>query len=146
DRKAHEQRVGQRRGECLQEPERSPVRDLADERRNLPVVDCVLDPVRRAGAVGHLEPDVEEEQLAVTPLLGVDSVVPVQLEACELDLHQATTAFATASAWTVSRTSWTRRIVAPRSYAVTAAARLAASGPVVASGSPSTRPSELLRE
>ena len=68
------------------------------------------------------------------------------LQPVQLELDHATTARATASASTCSRTSCTRRIVAPRSYAATAAARLAESGPVVASGSPSTRPSDRLRE
>ena len=70
--------------------------------------------------------------------------------ALQLDGHADTmprsTAAATASASTVSATSWTRSIQAPRSNAATAAPSDAASVPLVASGSPRTLPSVLFRE
>ena len=46
--------------------------------------------------------------------VAVDAVVPEDLEPLELDRDHPT-AFATVSASTCSRTSWTRKIVAPRS-------------------------------
>src|SRR5439155_15636895 len=107
--------------------------------------DRLLDPVRERRVV-HLELEVVEERLALALLLLAHAVVAEELEPVELEQDHPPTACATASASTCSRTSWTRRIVAPCSYARTAAARLAESGPVVAFGSPSSRPSELLRE
>src|SRR5262249_56061322 len=90
------------------------------------VVDRGRDGV--VAGVGRVEPDVDEERLAVPPLVLVHAVVPENLDPVRLDDHSATAA-ATVSASTCSRTSWTRRIVAPRSYAITAAAMLADSGP-----------------
>src|SRR5207253_529457 len=99
------------------------------------------------GRVRHVEPEVVEEELACAPFLLLHAVVPEELEPGELHGHaQLATARAAVSASTCSRTSWTRRIVAPRSYAATAAPTLAAVEPVVAPGSPSNFPSELLRE
>src|SRR5581483_4771302 len=143
EREAGEELVRDGCRERLDQPVPRGVADAADE---LPVVDRLLDPVG-LGVRRQLELEVEHEPLSAAPLLLADAVMTDELEARELDRrHVPTTARATASASTVSRTSWTRRIVAPRSYALTAAARLAESGPVVAVASPAIRPSELLRE
>jgi hypothetical protein len=115
DLEAVEQRLGERGRQRLEQEVRAAVGELTDERRDGTVVDRVLDPVRCPGPVRDLEPDVEEEALPVAALVLVDAVVAVQLQAGQLDGGQDATAFATASASTVSRTSWTRRIVAPRS-------------------------------
>src|SRR5207248_2841722 len=113
---------------------------------DLVVVDRILEPVRQR-CVGNLELDVEEKCLAAHAFLVGHAVAPENFESVQLDEdHAPTTAAATVSASTCGRTSCTRRIVAPRSYAATAAATLAATGPVFAVGSPRIRPSELLRE
>src|SRR5205809_5903334 len=98
-----EQSAGERRRERLEQVEAAGG-DLADERRDLAVVDRVLDPVARA-AVADLELDVVEEELAEPLLLLLDAVVAEHVQAVELDLHASTTALAAASASTCSRTS-----------------------------------------
>src|SRR5207249_4863694 len=118
---------------------RDPLHDVPDDA----IVGSRLD--RIVARLRALERDVDEEHLPRLALVLVDSVTAEDLEPVHLDDHPATVA-ATVSASTCSRTSWARMIVAPRSYAATAAARLAESGPVVAAGSPRMRPSELLRE
>src|SRR5262249_10577305 len=111
---------------------------------NLRVVDRLVDPVGRS-ALADFELDVEQEHLPEPLLVRVDAVAPEHLQPVQLDDHPAT-ARATARASTCSRTSCARRLAAPRSYAATAAPTDAAVEPVVASGSPTMRPSELLRE
>src|SRR5947207_2916358 len=108
------------------------------------IVGRFLDPVR-PDAVAHVEPHVVEEALTVAPLLLEHAVVAAELEPVQLD-RGAHSAAATASASTCSRTSWTRRIEAPRSYASTAADTDAAVELVFASASPRSRPRVLLRE
>src|SRR5262249_31482028 len=136
------QRVGRRRREGLEEPVRPLPGDAPDEVAYRPVVHGRLDRVLRR--LGHVERDVEEERLRRVALGRVDAVRRRPLEPADLDDHAI--ALATDSASTCSLTSCARRIVAPRSYAATAAAREAESGPVRASGSPRSRPRELLRE
>src|SRR5262249_41730557 len=143
DREARDQLVGQRGRERLEQVE-PPRVDLTDCRRDVAVVDRVLDPVARP-ALADLALDVVDEPLPVAALLLEHAVEAVQLDAAELDLHPPT-ASATRSASTCSRTSCARRIVAPRSYAATAAPSDAAVVPTVASGSPAIRPSVLLRD
>src|SRR5262245_51721879 len=142
--KTLEERIGDGLGERLDQVEAPARRDLADAVRHLAIVDGVLDSIRGA-RIADVEADVVQELLAVTPLLLEHAVPAEDGETLELEDHLGTAA-ATVSASTCSRTSWTRKITAPRSYASIAAARLAGSGPVVASGSPRIRPSDRLRE
>src|SRR5262249_57404782 len=92
-------------------------------------------------ALPHVQLDVEEEVLAAPPLLLVHAVPAQQAQIANLDRDHAI-APATVSASTCGLTSWTRRIVAPRSNAATAAATLAPSR----SSDPVIRRRELLRE
>ena len=112
---ALDERVGERRRERLEQPARLG-RHLAHRRRDLAVVDRVLDPVVGA-ALAHLELDVVEEPLALLALVLVDAVVAVELEPAQLDLHgpRSTARAARAAPRRAARTSCTRRIVAPRS-------------------------------
>ena len=102
--------------ERLQQAVRLRVRDLLYGPRDRVVVDRVLEPVGDA-ALAHVELDVEDEVLALLTLLRIHAVAAEQAQPGELerDHRPATTARATASASTCSRTSCTRRIVAPRS-------------------------------
>src|SRR5581483_7989439 len=143
DREPGRQGVRDGRRQGLDQVDPHAVGDVLHGRGHLTVVDGRLDPV--LVRLCDLERDVEEEGLALPLLLLEHAVATEDLEAVELDDH-ASIASATVNASTVSRTSWTRRIAAPRSKAATAAATLAAREPVVASGSPSRRPSELLRD
>src|SRR6478609_5525819 len=108
-----QQGVGKRRRERFEQPESCFVH-LADRRRHLGVVDRVRELVVGA-ALTDLQLDVVEEALAVALLFRVCAVEAVQLEPAQLDLHAPTTALAAARASTCSRTSWARRMVAPRS-------------------------------
>src|SRR5207248_3496453 len=92
-------------------------------------------------ALPHRELDVEDEVLATLALLLVHAVAPEDVQVADLDRDHAI-APATVRASTCGLTSWTRRIVAPRSNAATAAATLAPSR----SSDPVSRRSELLRE
>src|SRR5919198_934669 len=122
------------------------LRDLADAGRHFPVVDRVLDSIGE-GVGRDVQPEIEEKRLRVRALFLLDPMPAVELQPVQLDRQRhASAARAAVKASTCSRTSCTRRIVAPRSYAATAAPMLAAVEPVVASGSPSSFPSELLRE
>src|SRR5262245_5623564 len=121
------------------------MRELADQRDDLAVVGRLQELVRRR--LVQLELDVVQERLQLLALSLERPVTAGQLETGDLDDDgHAYTARAAVSASTCSRTSWTRRIVAPRSQAAPAAPTLAATEPVVASGSPSSFPSELFRE
>jgi hypothetical protein len=90
------------------------LRDLAHTVGDKAVVDGILDPVGERG-VRDFEPDVVEEHLTLAPLLLLDSVPSEDLEALKFDGDHGETAAATVSASTCSRTSCTRKIVAPRS-------------------------------
>src|SRR5580765_852860 len=124
DRQRFDEGVGGCCGEGFEQSVTLCVVDGADDVAHLPVVDCRPDRVLLR--LGNFERDVEEEALAVAPLVVVHAVTAVELEPVHLDDHPDTTAAATFRASTCSRTSWARRIVAPRSYAATAAATLAA--------------------
>ena len=72
----------------------------------------------------ELELDVDEESLALTPLLLEHAVEAVQDDAAQLDRHATlarSIAAAAASASTCGATSWARKREAPRSNAATAA-------------------------
>src|SRR5215204_1691496 len=109
-----------RRGERLDQVEAARVRDLTDAGHHLRVVDRVVEVIAaNAGVVGD-EPDVEEEALAGLLLGSGRAVEAHELEPLDLDLHlthrrTSSRARAAASACTCSRTSWTRKIAAPRS-------------------------------
>ena len=121
-------------GKRLEQVETPPGAHLADRSGYLRVVDRPSEIVIRA-ALADLELDVEPERLAGELLLLVDAVVSEHLEPFQLDDHPATArAAARASTW--SRTSCARRIVAPRSYAETAAPTDAAVEPVALRGRP----------
>ena len=96
-----------------------PGEDLAHELGEVPVVHGVVDVVARRGRVVDVHPEIDQEALAEPPLRLEIPVMPEQDQPSELDRHAITfplsTAAATASASTVSRTSWTRSIHAPRS-------------------------------
>jgi hypothetical protein len=111
ERKAAHQLVCEGVRERLEQLERALVH-LAHAGDDLAVVDRVLDPVAES-AFADVEPDVVEEALPVAALVLVNAVEALQLEPDQLDGRQS--AAATVSASTCSRTSWTRRIVAPRS-------------------------------
>src|SRR5918912_390968 len=146
ERESRQQFVRNRSGHRLEERELPPVGDRADGGDDLAIVDRVLDSVRER-VVGNLEPKVVDEPLRPRALFLLDPVPALDLQAVQLDRdHSAATACAARSASTCARTSWTRRIVAPRSYAATAAPTLAAVVPACAPGSPINFPSELLRE
>src|SRR4029453_8747875 len=85
---------------------------FTDDVANAAIVDRGVD--RISVRFRNVDGDVDEKGLAVTALLVVDTVPPKHLEALDLDDHSVTAA-ATVSASTCSRTSCTRRIVAPRS-------------------------------
>ena len=105
------QRIRNRCGERLQEGEPTGVGDLLDPGGHLAVVDRGLDPVD--SRLGQIELDVEEKRLLVALLLVEHAVAAEDLQPMELENQSI--ALAAVSASTVSRTSWTRRIVAPRS-------------------------------
>jgi len=113
---AAQQLVGDRGGERLEQVVSVCVRELLHGTRDRAVVDRVLETIGRA-ALADLEIDVEQEVLAVALLVLVHAVPPEDPQAAQLDRDHAVpaTARATASASMCSRTSWTRRIVAPRS-------------------------------
>ena len=130
-REAREQRVRERGGERLEQvvrPRRPRPRGRTPRRRG-----SRRRP--RAGrelpASAHLELDVEEERWPLLALLVEHAVAAVQLEPAQLDdLMPRRRRAAAVSASTCSRTSWTRKIDAPRSNAATAAPTDAASVPV----------------
>ena len=67
---------------------RARIRDLPDAGDDVAVVDRVLDPVAvRRLIVGEVELDVDEEALAVAPLLLEHAVIAVQHDPVELDRH-----------------------------------------------------------
>src|SRR3954454_23097558 len=120
---ARDQRVGDGGRERLDQVVPPRLRDVAHCCGDVAVVDGVVDPVVRA-RVADVELDVVQERLPIPLLVLVDAVEAVDLEAVELESrHQPApaTAAATVSASTCGRTSWTRKIVAPRSSAATAA-------------------------
>ena len=132
EREAAQKRVGERARERLEQVVRAGLGDLDDGGDDVAVVDRVLDPVglgRRR--LRELEVEVDEESLALLPLVLEHAVEAAELDAVELDRHRSTlprsTAAATASASTCARTSCTRKSVAPRSKAATAAPTEAAS-------------------
>src|SRR5581483_6332806 len=125
--KALEEQIGRRGCERLEQIEAPSCGELPDRVRDLRVVDRSLDAIVGTAAA-DLEPDVEPEGLPLALLLRIHAVVTVHLESVELDDHPRT-ALAAASASTCSRTSCTRRIVAPRSNAATAAPTEAATVP-----------------
>ena len=112
DREAREQLVRERGRERLEQVVRAPVGDLAHAGGDIAVVDGVLEPVG-AARFAHVQLDVEEEALALLALPVERAVPAVQLDPVQLDLHAIAPAAASASTW--SRTSWTRKIDAPRS-------------------------------
>src|SRR3954468_5815154 len=113
DRQPFDERVRRRRGEGFEKAVAPCVVDAADEVAHLPVVDRRLDRVFRR--LCDLERDVEEKALTVAPFVVVHAVAALELEPVHLDDHPDTTPAATLSASTCSRTSWARRMVAPRS-------------------------------
>src|SRR5262249_58021899 len=117
------------------------------ERCEPPIVDRTLDPIGLGRVAAHVDPEIHEEALAEPSLLLQVSVRPEDTQAHELDGHAVilprSTAAATASASTVSRTSCARMIVAPCTKAATAAPSDAARPPVFADGSPVIFPSVL---
>ena len=72
--------IGDRGRERLDQVEPARVRQLADRRRDLRVVDRVLEPVVGA-ALAHLELEVEQEQLPEPLLLLLDAVVAEDVQA-----------------------------------------------------------------
>src|SRR3954468_8332403 len=111
-----QQRFRRGGGHRLEQLELPRLEDLAHARDDLAVVDGVLEAVRHRG-VRNLEPQVIDEGLRIPALVLFDTVGADELEAGELDedAHGATTARAAVNASTCSRTSWTRKIEAPRS-------------------------------
>src|SRR5262249_35801134 len=128
------------RRERLEERELRGGRDFLHRTGDLDVVDAVFEPVARP-SVPNLELDVEEEFLATLAFFVVHAVPAEDAQIANLAGDHAI-APATMSASTCGFTSWTRRIVAPRSNAATAAATLAPSR----SSDPVNRRRELLRE
>jgi hypothetical protein len=112
DREALDESVGNRGRERFQQMARL-AGHLAHGRRYLAVVDCICKHVVDT-AFADFELDVVEKELATDALLLSRTVIPEELQPAELDLHP-TTACAARKASTCSRTSWARRIVAPRS-------------------------------
>src|SRR4029079_5945380 len=114
------ERVGDGGGERLDQVEPARVRDLTNAGDDFRVVDRVVAAIAATARCVGNEPDVEEEALAGL-LLGPGRTVEAhELEPVDLDLHLAheltsSRARAAARASTCSRTSWTRKIVAPRS-------------------------------
>ena len=104
------------------------------------VVDGLREVVVGA-TLADVQLDVEDEALALLPLLVADAVMREEPEVVDVHGDHAI-APATVSASTVGLTSWTRRIEAPRSNAETAAAMLAPRR----SSDPVSFFSELLRE
>src|SRR5206468_12409165 len=111
-RELRDESIGDRSGERLEQPVARSLADREHDVTHTPVIDGRLD--RVLPRLRYLECDVDEERLTVAPLLSVDAVAPEELESVNLDDHPATAA-ATVRASTCSRTSCTRRIVAPRS-------------------------------
>src|ERR687892_760815 len=147
-RETAQELVGDGRREGLDQVEAPLLAELSHAGDDGRVVDRVRELVAaHSGVVGDHQ-DVEDERLPTLPLLGKHAVEPPDLQPLDFDRHLAhrTTDLAAASASTCSRTSWTRKREAPRSYARTATATLAATGPVSASGSPRSRPRKRLRE
>ena len=107
-----DERVRYGSGERLDQVELPAVGHFAHTLGDLAVIDGVLDPVGEPG-VAHFEPHVVEEVLSFAALLVEHAVAAEDLQGFELDDHP--TAAATVSASTCSRTSCTRKIVAPRS-------------------------------
>src|SRR4029453_17915711 len=134
--------VRRRARERLEQPVGARVRQSSNRVTHRAIVDRRAD--RVLGRLRDLERYVEQKGLAVPPLGFAPAVAADDLQPVDLDDHAM--ALATVSASTCSFTSCTRRMVAPRSYAATAAAIEAERGPLRATGSPSTRPSELFRE
>src|SRR5439155_18846794 len=122
---ALEDSVSDRPREALEQQTRRAREHLADELREPAVVDGLVDEVARTRRLLDVDPEIDEEALPEPPLLLEVAVVPEHGESRELDRHATmvprSTAAATASASTVSRTSCARTIHAPRSYAATAA-------------------------
>ena len=133
-------------GERLEQAVRAPVRDLAHGRRDVAVVDRVLDPVARRSRLADLELDVEEEALALSPLLVEDAVEALQLEPAQLDPLTLPPPPRRSAPRRARGRRARGRCDAPRSKAATAAPTDAAAVPVVALGSPSSFPSVLFRE
>ncbi len=77
-REAIEQLLGDSRRERLQQVERA-ARNLSNGPDDLAVIDCILDPVRKR-LVRYVQEDVEDEQLAATPLVCLGAVVSEELE------------------------------------------------------------------
>src|SRR4029453_4515363 len=96
-----------------------PAEHLADDLGELPVVDRLLDPIARRRGFLHGDPQVDQEPLSETPLLLQVPVMAEDHETEQLDRHTRSlprsTAAATVSASSVSRTSCVRTIHAPRS-------------------------------
>ena len=100
----------------LEQREAGTVGHLAHGSGHVDVVDGVFQPVGRP-AIADRELDVEDEILAAGAFFLLDPVTAEHAQPPYLDGDHAplTTACATVSASTCSRTSWTRRIEAPRS-------------------------------
>src|SRR5205823_1827415 len=116
EREALHERVGDGGGERLEQLELPDCRDLPHELDDLAVVHGLLQAVGLR--LGQFELEVEEERLVALVLLGHGAVAAAHLETGQLDENghpRAAAAAVSASTW--SRTSWTPRIVAPRSYA-----------------------------
>src|SRR5438093_1617652 len=114
EREALHERVGNGGGKRLEQLELPARGDLSHELDDLAVVDGLLQAV--GWRLGQFELEVEEERLVALVLLGHGAVATAHLEAGQLAEHdhpRAAAAAVSASTW--SRTSWTRRIVAPRS-------------------------------
>ena len=113
-REAFEQCVGDRGSDRLEQHELPFAGNFPDERDHLAVVDGLLELV--LGRLGQLELDVVEERLLLLALLRLGAVAAADLEPAQLhDDGHPSAAAAAVRASTCSRTSWTRRIVAPRS-------------------------------
>src|SRR5262249_46549103 len=87
--KSLDERIGDGAGKGFDQVEVAAGRDLAHAVGDLPVVDGVLDPVRRA-RVAHVHADVVEELLAVAALLLQHAVAAEDGEALELEDHRGT--------------------------------------------------------
>ena len=143
--------IGDRGREGLEQVIGTRVGDLPDAGDDLAVVDRVLDPVAaRSLLVLEVELDVDEEALAVAPLLLEDAVEAVQDDAVELDRHATLPRSIAAAA--ASASTCARDVVGAEEGGAAierrdrgADRRRGACRPC-ADGSPSTRASVLLRE